>query len=127
MQVTDNGKEPNEWPVVHFANVGTSEEFVEVFSEELLEPVDASHILGAERDAVKAAIMTVLVEGLMPAFEHQRKIRLSVSNSIPELNRRQLYEESQGHQIQKGTPTDARPGRSWPAPFQHLYRLQILS
>jgi hypothetical protein len=32
MQVTDNGKEPNEWPVVHFANVGTSEEFVEVFS-----------------------------------------------------------------------------------------------
>jgi hypothetical protein len=64
-----------------------------VLSGELLELVDASHIFGAERDAVKAAIMTILVEGLMPAFEHLRKIRLSFSNPIPELNRRQLFED----------------------------------
>jgi hypothetical protein len=92
VQVRNNGKEPNEWPQVHFASVGASEEFIEVFSGELLELVDASFIFGAERDAVKAAIMTVLVDGLMKAFEHLRQIRLSVTHPIPELNRQQLYE-----------------------------------
>ena len=77
----------------HFANVGTSEEFIETFSGELLELVDASHIHGAKRDAVKNAIMTVLTEGLMPAFERLRQIRASVTTSLPELNRRQLYED----------------------------------
>jgi hypothetical protein len=91
--VKDNGKEPSEWTKVHFANVGTSEEFVEQFSGEFLELVDASTILGAEREAVKEAIMTILVEGLMPAYEHLRKIRQSVNTPIPELNRRQLYED----------------------------------
>lgn len=91
--VKDNGKEPNEWTKVHFANVGTAEEFVEQFSGELLELVDASAIFGPEREAVKTAIMTILIEGLMPAYEHLRKIRLSVTNPLPELNRRQLYED----------------------------------
>lgn len=89
----DNGKEPNEWNTVHFANIGTSEEFVEEFSGELLELVDASAIFGTDREAVKSAIMTILIEGLMPAFEHLRKIRQSMSAPIPELNRRQLYED----------------------------------
>jgi len=87
------GKEPCDWPKVHFANVGISEEFVEQFSEEFMELLDATAIYGAERDAIKEAIMTILVEGLMPAFEHLRKIRQSVSTPIPELNRRQLYED----------------------------------
>lgn len=89
----DNGKEPNEWTTIHFANVGTGEEFVEHFSGELLELVDASAIIGSEREAAKGAIMTILIEGLMPAFEHLRKIRLSVAAPLPELNRRQLYED----------------------------------
>ncbi len=89
----EEGKEPNQWQMVHFANVGTSEEFIETFSGELLELLDASRIHGIERDAAKNAIMTVLTEGLMPAFEHLRKIRVSVTNSVPELNRRQLYED----------------------------------
>jgi hypothetical protein len=87
------GKPPNEWKVIHFANVGTSEEFIETFTGELLELVDASLIFGAERDELKSAIMTVLTEGLMPAFEHLRKIRLCVTNPVPELNRRQHYED----------------------------------
>ena len=29
---SEEGKEPNEWKMVHFANVGTSEEFIETFS-----------------------------------------------------------------------------------------------
>ncbi len=89
----EEGKEPSQWQLVHFANVGTSEEFIETFSGEFLELVDASHIHGAERDAVKNAIMTVLTEGLMPAFERLRQIRVSVTASLPELNRRQLYED----------------------------------
>jgi hypothetical protein len=91
--VKDNGKEPNQWPKVHFANVGTSEEFVDLFSGECLELVDGSAIFGDERKAVKDAIMTTLIEGLMPAFEHLRKIRQSISTPLPELNRRQLYED----------------------------------
>lgn len=80
-------------PKVHFANVGSSEEFVDLFSGEFLELVDGSAIYGDERKAVKDAFMTILIEGLMPAFEHLRKIRQSVSAPAPELNRRQLYED----------------------------------
>nr|AOS95229.1 hypothetical protein [uncultured bacterium] len=89
----EEGKEPNEWKVVHFANVGTSEEFIETFSGEILELVDGSLIFDEEREAVKNAIMTIVVEGLMPAFEHLKKIRASIITPLPELNRRQLYED----------------------------------
>jgi hypothetical protein len=57
----EEGKEPNEWKIVHFASVGTSEEFIETFSGEILELVDGSLIFGEEREAVKNAIMTVVV------------------------------------------------------------------
>jgi hypothetical protein len=90
---SEEGKEPNEWKIVHFANVGTSEEFIETFSGEMLELVDGSLIFGDERESVKNAIMTIVVEGLMPAFEHLKKIRASVTTPLPELNRRQLYED----------------------------------
>ena len=89
----EEGKEPNQWQVKHFADIGTSEEFIEAFSGELLELVDASCIFDAERDAVKNAVTTVLLEGLMPAYEHLRKIRRSATTALPELNRRQLYED----------------------------------
>jgi hypothetical protein len=91
--ITDNGKEPSEWRVVPYATVGTSEEFIEFFSGELLELVDASNIHGAGRDKLKESIMTILTEGLMPAFEHLRKIRTSVVSPVPELNRKQNYED----------------------------------
>jgi len=89
----EQGKEPNEWKMVHFANVGTSEEFIETFSGEILELVDGSLIFGEERESVKNAITTIVVEGLMPAFEHLKKIRASVATPLPELNRRQFYED----------------------------------
>jgi hypothetical protein len=63
----EKGKEPSQWTSIHFANVGTSEEFIETFTGEFLELVDASMIFDAERDAVKNAIMTIVIEGLMPA------------------------------------------------------------
>ena len=89
----EDGKEPNQWKTAHFASVGTAEEFIEVFSGEILEIVDGGTIFDEERAAVKNAIMTVLLDGLMPAFEYLRKIRASITNSLPELNKRQLYED----------------------------------
>ena len=71
-----------------------SEEIIDTFSGELLELVDGSMIFGGDREAVKNAIMTVVVEGLMPPFEHLKKIRAAVLSPLPELNRRQLYEDS---------------------------------
>src|ERR1700761_6650750 len=86
------GKEPNEWPVTKFANMGASEEFFVMFSEELPELLNSTQIYGDEREAVKAAITTILTDGLMPAFDKLREIRASVSTPLPELNRRQTYE-----------------------------------
>ena len=93
MSTTDNGQEPNKWKVVHYANVGCSEEFVECFSGEVPELIDASMIFDPERQELKQAIITILMEGLIPAFEHLKKIRLSVGQQMPVLNRMQLYED----------------------------------
>jgi hypothetical protein len=93
VRVKDNTKEPNEWQVVHFAEIGTSEEFVETLSGELLELLDASDIHGEQLRAAKDAIMDILVEGLMPAFLDLRKIRQSATTPMPELDRRKLYED----------------------------------
>jgi len=65
---TDNGQEPNKWKVVHYANVGCSEEFVECFSGELLELIDASMIFDSKREELKEAILTILLEGLNPCL-----------------------------------------------------------
>jgi len=89
----DNGKEPSQWETVQFTDGGASEEFVEFFTGELVELLEASAVYGNEREAVKDAINTTLVEGLMRSFEHLRRIRQSVSVRIPELRRLQLYED----------------------------------
>jgi hypothetical protein len=91
--IKSNGKEPNEWTAVHYAAVGTSEEFIDFFSGELLELVDASTIYGSDREKLKNSIMTILTEGLMPAFEQLKRIRLSLVSTVPEINRKQHYED----------------------------------
>lgn len=90
---THGGNEPNKWKVVHFANVGTGEEFVEQFACELPELIDATNIFEPERQSVKEAVLTILMEGLIPAFEHLKKVRASVSQEMPAVNRMQLYED----------------------------------
>lgn len=57
------------------------------------ELVDASTIYGQERDTLREAILIVSMEGLMPAFEHLKKIRISVGQKMPDLNRKQLFED----------------------------------
>lgn len=94
--ITDTGGEPNTWKITHFANISSSEEFVEQLVVEMPELVDMTAIYGEERDKLKEAILIVSFEGLMPAFEHLKDIRASVGQTMPELNRRQLFENFEG-------------------------------
>jgi hypothetical protein len=87
------GKPPNQWTPMHFANIGTSEEFVQQLTLEMCELVNGTMILGPKRDDVIHAIMTISTEGVMPAFEHLKSIRASVMQPMPVLNRKQLYED----------------------------------
>jgi len=89
-------KEPNEWPVDTFASISGSEEFVRQLAMEMPELVDASSILEPKRRDVKEAILMISIEGLMPAFEHLRKIRSAVGQTIPILDRKLLYEDFSG-------------------------------
>ena len=45
------------------------------------------------RRQVKKANLGILLEGLMPAFEHLKSIRTLHSQKIPELNRKLIYED----------------------------------
>jgi hypothetical protein len=90
--VEANGKEPKDWNVVHFADIGTDEEFVHFFSGELLRLADGSMIFD-QREQLKQAIAATLIEGLMPAFERLKNVRASVGQRLTELVRRQYYED----------------------------------
>lgn len=75
---------------------------------EMPELVDASTIYGEQREKLKEAILLVSMEGLMPAFEHLKKIRDPATLALPVLNRKQLYEDftralwnAYGHLMQK--------------------------
>jgi hypothetical protein len=76
-----------------FANVGGSEAFVQQLMEEMPTLVDAGTLPDPKRSQVKDAILTISLEGLLPAFEHLKKIKASTKDSIPELNRKQHYED----------------------------------
>lgn len=77
----------------HFARIGSNEEFVPQLVLEMPELVDATLIHGAARDKLKEAISSISIEGLMPAFERLMQIRTSATEPLPELNRKQLYED----------------------------------
>jgi hypothetical protein len=94
--IRDSGGEPNTWEIKHFANISGGEEFLLQLAVEMPELADASMIYGEEREKLKEAILIISVEGLMPAFEHLKNIRASVGQKIPELNRRQLFENFEG-------------------------------
>lgn len=88
-----NGGEPNDWEVTLFAEMGSGEPFIECFSGEFLELLEAANIHREKKEAVKDAIMDILMEGLMPTFTDLRKIRESATTQLPEMDRRKLYED----------------------------------
>jgi hypothetical protein len=91
-QVKNNGLEPNKWPVVKFADIGGDEPFVKQILE-LATIVDAGLIEGNERENLKEAVVSILVDGLMPAFAELEKIRALAEKNIPLMNRWQMYED----------------------------------
>jgi hypothetical protein len=62
-----------------FAHIGTGEEFIQQLVIEMLELFDATVLDQQARDA----ILTVSMEGLMPAFEHLKKIRCRIAKRCP--------------------------------------------
>jgi hypothetical protein len=92
-QTESNGREPNEWTYQKLAGLGTSEPFVQHLTEEVFEYIDGSSIYEPERQQFKDAVANIVFDGLMPAFEHLKRIRASVSQEMPIVNRRQLYED----------------------------------
>src|SRR5438445_6465670 len=86
------GEEPHKWKVEKFAEIGWNETFVRHVTE-LCTIVDATTIFGQQRENVKSAIMTVLTDGLMPAFAQLEKIRASDGKQLPMMDRRDLYHD----------------------------------
>ena len=91
--IVDKKKPPSEWKVVHYADIGTSDEFVAQFLEIANDLLGATQIFDPSREKIKSAIWTIMDEGLMPAFEKLKQIRASVGQQMPLLTRRQLYED----------------------------------
>jgi hypothetical protein len=90
--ISDSTGEPVDWKIKHFANISGSEEFMAQLMMEMPELVDAGTIREPERQKLKEAIAEICTVGLMPAFEHLKSIRALKAQSLPELNRKQLYE-----------------------------------
>lgn len=86
------GEEPNKWKVEKFADIGWDEKFVRHVTE-LTTIVDATMIFGQEREDLKSAVMTILTDGLMPAFAELEKIRASDGKALPQMERRELYHD----------------------------------
>jgi hypothetical protein len=84
--------ELNQWQVKKFTDFGTSEEFVAQFME-LFDVLGATMILGEQRIRAHDTLGAVLHDGLFPAFIELRKIRASVNNEPPVVERFQLYED----------------------------------
>jgi hypothetical protein len=86
------GKEPNEWKTEKFAEIGGGEKFVRDMCE-LQTILNATSIFGQKREEVNDAIMTILFDGLMPAFHELQGIREAEGKQIPILDRRELYHD----------------------------------
>lgn len=86
------GEEPYKWKVIKVADIGGDEEFTKQLLE-LTTVLEAGMILGPQREEVKHAIASILIDGLMPAFLKLEEIRASVGRAIPLMNLEQLYED----------------------------------
>jgi len=86
------GEEPHKWKVEKFAEIGWNETFVRHVTE-LCTIVDASLIFDQQRADAKSAIMTILTDGLMPAFSELQKIRALEGKQLPLMDRRETYHD----------------------------------
>lgn len=87
-----HGEEPNKWKVEKFAEIGWNEKFVRDVCE-LKTVLEATLIFDKQREDVSHAIVTILTDGLMPAFQELEKIRAAEGKQIPLLDRRESYHD----------------------------------
>lgn len=92
VHVTD--EEPYKWRVEPYADVDGTELFIYRISMGIPKLLDASTIYPPQRDDAKHAIIQLLIEGFMPAFNHLQKIRTLVRPL--EMDRRQAYTDFMG-------------------------------
>jgi hypothetical protein len=83
---------PTQYSFALFANVGTGEPFVKDYLE-VFDILNGTVIPAEEREAARDAVGNVLTDGLIPAFLELRKIRDSIHQSLPVVDRYQLYED----------------------------------
>lgn len=86
------GEEPYKWKVEKFAEIGWDETFVRHITE-LCTVLNATLIEGKQREEVNNAIMTILMDGLLPAFGELRKIRAFDGKQLPIMDRREFYHD----------------------------------
>jgi hypothetical protein len=90
----DNGKEPNEWDQAHFSAAPADRPFADFFFEEIHDLVNFSTIVNEDRQELHDAIMVMVTEGFLPAYEDLRAIRAYKDDQrIPVLNRQKHYDD----------------------------------
>jgi hypothetical protein len=89
-----NGKEPNEWDQAHFSAAPTDRPFADFFFDEIHDLVNGSTIVNEDRQELCDAIMVMVTEGFLPAYEDLRAIRAYKDDQrIPVLNRKKHYDD----------------------------------
>jgi len=90
--VQDNGKEPRDWTSEQFAAANEGlDAFQAFYFDEVHEMLNITNIHGQDKQDITDAIMVMVLEGLLPAFEDLRLIRLYKDKPLPILNRRKHY------------------------------------
>ena len=89
----NNGKEPRDWDKAQFSSTPGEGPFMEFFFDEIYELVNTSTIDGKDREELRDAIMVMVTEGLLPAYEDLRAIRAYKDKQIPVLNRKKHFDD----------------------------------
>jgi len=89
----NNGKEPRDWDKAQFSSTPGEGPFMEFFFGEIYDLVNTSTIDGKDREELRDAIMVMVTEGLLPAYEDLRAIRAYKDQQIPVLNRKKHYDD----------------------------------
>jgi hypothetical protein len=75
-----------------YADIGTDEQFVREFLE-VATLLDGVYLPNEAKKATKELLMSVMVDGVMPAFLELRAIRESKGKDLPVIDRHQLFED----------------------------------
>ena len=89
----NNGKEPRDWDKAQFSSTPGDGPFMEFFFDELQDLVNTSAIFDQDRQELVDAIMVMVTEGFLPAYEDLRAIRAYKDKQIPVLNRKKHYDD----------------------------------